>query len=405
MAAFKPFKGIRPAYDKVSSIAALPYDVYNKEEARQVVADHPLSFLQIDRGETLLAEEVDMYSDQVYEAAEKRLHTMIEDASFIQDEEECFYIYELERLGQIQRGLVGLVSAKEYEAGIIKKHENTREKKEKDRIKHIDTLQAHTGPIFLTYKSNHTKQALYTKVLEDAEVIFEFVGSDQVRHKGYKVASAHVDKVKTLVAGLESLYIADGHHRAASAVKIAQKYNYKGEYGHFLAVVFPDKELNILAYNRVVKDLNGLSVHDFLDKLKEDFSLRISESPVRPKKHGSFGMYLVNTWYELSLKESHRLLQDPVASLDVSILQELVLKKILAIGDVRKSERIDFVGGIRGLDELEKRVSKDMVLAFSMYPTSIAELIDVSDAGLLMPPKSTWFEPKLRSGLFIHQLK
>jgi len=404
MTIVNPLKALRPAKNLVESIAALPYDVYNREEAKAVVRGNPLSFLQIDRGETLLSDEISTYDPIVYETAGKRLQEMIDACEFVYDEGESYYIYELERLGQIQRGIVGCVLAKEYDAGIIKKHENTREVKENDRINHIDALKAHTGPIFLTYKNRDDIQKVVDKVIIEAEVIFEFTGDDDVRHKGYIVNKKEsMDQLKEITMSMESLYIADGHHRAASAAKVAKKHNYEGESANFLAVMFPDTELKILDYNRVVKDLNGLSVEAFIEAISDKFKVvKVGENPYSPKDKASYGMFVDNNWYSLQFKDMSLVEGDPVASLDVAILQDYLLKPILGIEDPRTSNRIDFVGGIRGLKELEKRVSQDMVVGFSMKPTSISELIDVSDAGLLMPPKSTWFEPKLRSGLFIH---
>jgi uncharacterized protein (DUF1015 family) len=406
MATIKPFKALRPAKDLAQQIAALPYDVYNRQEAKDLVSNNPLSFLQIDRGETLLDDQIGLYDEQVYAMAKTRFNQMIDEKQFIQDERESLYIYELERLGKIQRGIVGCVLAKEYISGTIKKHENTREAKEHDRIRHIDTLKAHTGPIFLTYKNTQDMQEAFEDVLARAKVIFEFIGDDEVRHKGYVIEHmTDIEKIQDKVQKMNSLYIADGHHRAASAAKIAEKYHFEGESAQFLAVAFPDSELEILDYNRVVKDLNNLSKEEFFERLETNFTiLSKSKEPFAPKDKGTFGMYFDHTWYGLVFNGVERLGDDPVRRLDVAILQEFLLEPILGIEDPRTSERIDFVGGIRGLAELEKRVHDDMAIAFAMKPTSIQELIDVSDANRLMPPKSTWFEPKLRSGLFIHQI-
>lgn len=406
MATIKPFKALRPAKDLVQQIAALPYDVYNRQEAKDLVSKNPLSFLQIDRGETLLDDQIGLYDDQVYAMAKTRFKQMIDEKHFIQDERESLYIYELERLGKIQRGIVGCVLAKEYISGTIKKHENTREVKEHDRIRHIDALKAHTGPIFLTYKNTQDMQGVFEDVLARAKVIFEFTGDDKVRHKGYVIEHmTDIEKIQDKVQKMNNLYIADGHHRAASATKIAEKYQFEGESAQFLAVAFPDSELEILDYNRVVKDLNNLSKEEFFERLETNFTiLSKSKEPFAPKDKGTFGMYFDHTWYGLVFNGVERLGDDPVRRLDVAILQEFLLEPILGIEDPRTSERIDFVGGIRGLAELEKRVHDDMAIAFAMKPTSIQELIDVSDANRLMPPKSTWFEPKLRSGLFIHQI-
>lgn len=406
MTVVNPFRALRPYHELTEMIAALPYDVYNRSEAKAIVQANPFSFLQIDRGETLLSDSINTYDPLVYEAASAKLQSMIEAGQFVADDKESYYIYELERLGRVQRGIVGLVQAKEYEAGIIKKHENTREVKEQDRITHIDVLKAHTGPIYLTYKNNQHLQAMFESVLNETEVIFEFTSEDDIRHKGYKITEANaIRQIKQLTEDIDILYIADGHHRAASAAKVAKKYNYQGESAQFLAVMFPDNELRIMDYNRVVTDLNGLSTESFLDAILNNFEV-VSKgaTQVSPKEKSTFGMFLDQQWYELTFKQVDQLPKDPVSQLDVSILQDYLLKPILGIDDPRTSERIDFVGGIRGLVELETRVSNDMKIAFSMKPTTIDELIQVSDAGLLMPPKSTWFEPKLKSGLFIHTI-
>lgn len=403
MATLKKFKAIRPAAQLTQDVAALPYDVYNRMEAKEVVKKNPLSFLQIDRGETLLDDSVSTYDDLVYDTASKKFQDMLAKGQFVKDAEESLYIYELERLGRIQRGIVGCVLAKEYEVGIIKKHENTRKVKENDRIRHIEAIGAHTGPIFLTYKTKENIQNIFKQALKNGEVIFEFTGDDGVRHKGYKLSSSDSDQLIEGIKELDALYIADGHHRAASASKVAQKLNYEGESAQFLAVMFPDEELHILDYNRVVKDLNGLNEDEFLLALTKSFDIELSHEQVVVQHKAEFGMYLKDRWYKLTFKGS-LLGNSPVDALDVSILQDFLINPILGIQDLRTSKRIDFVGGIRGLGELEKRVKTDMSVAFSMYPTSIHELIHVSDDGLLMPPKSTWFEPKLRSGLFIHEI-
>ncbi len=405
MTIVKPFKGLRPSSELTEKIAALPYDVYNRKEAKEVVRDNHLSFLQIDRGETLLDEAIDIYDERVYEACANRLQEMIDAGQFVNDTERVYYIYELERLGKVQRGIVGLVQAKDYEAGLIKKHENTREVKENDRIRHIDRLKAHTGPIFLTYKNNDKLMNLFDQVIPMSQVIFDFIADDGVKHKGYIVSDAlAMEKIVKMSEDIDVLYIADGHHRAASAAAIAKKYNYEGECGDFLAVIFPDSELNILDYNRVVKDLNGLSEDDFLKAISENFDVFKKLEPQSPVDKSTFGMYLKSKWYLLRFKKYDEVKDKPIESLDVAVLQDYLLKPILGIDDPRTSNRIGFVGGIRGLKELERRVDEDMTVAFSMKATSIEELMDVSDAGLLMPPKSTWFEPKLRSGLFIHQI-
>ena len=406
MATINPFRALRPAEQFADKIAALPYDVYNRKEAKDVVVNNPLTFLQIDRGETLLDDSVSIYAPQVYTAAANKLNEMIEQKQFMQDETECLYIYELERLGRIQRGVVGCVLAEEYLNGTIKKHENTREIKENDRIHHIDALKAHTGPIFLAYKDSDEIKQVFNEVVDTAKVIFEFITEDNIRHKGYIIdRRIDIKKIQENVQKMNNMYIADGHHRAASAAKIAEKYQFRGESAQFLAVAFPDSELDILDYNRVVKDLNNQTSKEFLENIQKNFSI-ISKSKEQfvPKDKGTFGMYLDSIWYGLAFDQKKSQTTNPVMHLDVAILQEYLLKPILGIEDPRTSDRIDFVGGIRGLNELEKRVHKDMKIAFALKATTIQELMDVSDADLLMPPKSTWFEPKLRSGLFIHRI-
>lgn len=406
MSVVNPFSALRPAKELTEAIAALPYDVYNRSEAKAIVQNNPMSFLQIDRGETLLPDHVSTYDAVVYETAAAKLNEMIQKDQFRYEDKPCYYVYELEMSGRIQRGIVGLVQANEYENGLIKKHENTREVKELDRINHIDVLKAHTGPIYLTYKNTSDLNDLFKAVMPSCEVIFEFTGDDGIRHKGYKISDEKaINTITNLTNKIDVLYIADGHHRAASAAKIAKKYNYEGESAQFLAVMFPDNELRIMDYNRVVTDLNQLSVQAFFDSIKESFNvLELGKVQYAPVNKSTFGMYLEGNWYALEFKHNDKLGNNPVDQLDVSILQDFLLGPILGIDDPRTSERIDFVGGIRGLDELEKRVANDMKVAFSMKPTSIDELISVSDAGLLMPPKSTWFEPKLKSGLFIHMI-
>jgi len=313
--------------------------------------------------------------------------------------------------GRSQTGIVACSSIDDYVNGVVKKHENTREDKEIDRIRHVDTVNAQTGPIFLAYRQNETLKAIVAE--EKAKpALYDFVSDDGIRHRVWKINDpAQTEAIEAAFAAIPATYIADGHHRAASAVKVglkrrAENPGYTGEepFNYFLSVLFPDEELMILPYNRVVKDLNGLSREQFFEAVKEKFELEeIGKEPYAPAEKGTFGMYLDNTWYALKVLPQYKN-ADPVKGLDVSILQDQLLGPVLGIGDPRTDKRIDFIGGIRGLKELERRVSEDMEIAFSMYPTSIEELLAVADAGLLMPPKSTWFEPKLRSGLFIHRL-
>ncbi len=407
-----PFRSIRPIPELADRIAALPYDVYNRREALDETLREPLSFLKIDRAETQFPEDVDTYDPKVYEKAKELLNSMLQDGSFIMEDAPCYYIYELTMDGRSQTGIVACSSIDDYQNEIIKKHEKTREDKELDRIRHVDITDTHTGPIFLVYRS----VSVINQIVEDAKQeapLYDFVSSDGIRHRVFRISDQDaIQKLEKAFAEIPCTYIADGHHRCASAVKVGQKrrkehpgYTGEEEFNRFLSVLFPDDQLAILPYNRVVKDLNGLSVSEFLSALeKAGFTVSAPQKEaISPSSKGSFGLYLDGSWY-LVTASLPLLSDDPVKGLDVSILQDRILGPILGIGDPRTDKRIDFVGGIHGLSELERRVSEDMTLAFSMYPTSIEELLSVADAGLLMPPKSTWFEPKLRSGLFLHSL-
>lgn len=411
MADIRPFPAIRPAAGKEADIAALPYDVYSRAEARRAVEGRPLSFLRIDRAETQLPEDMDLYDSRVYEKAKELLWGMVEEGSLVQDEAPCYYLYELTMNGRSQTGIVACASVDDYLNGVIKKHENTRREKEEDRVRHVDVCDAQTGPIFLAYRSQKALKRL-TADEKQKEPLFDFVSEDGIRHRGWKIAGQQeLQAIQTAFSGMDSLYIADGHHRAASAVRVGIKrreehpgYTGDEEFNYFLSVIFPDDELMIMDYNRVVKDLNGLTPEQFLDKVREVYEVRKSDKAVHPQKKGQAALYLENQWHLLTLKPQYEN-DDPVEGLDVSILQKQILDPVLGIRDPKTDKRIDFVGGIRGLSELERRVHTDMKAAFAMYPTSISELFAVADAGRLMPPKSTWFEPKLRSGLFIHSLK
>ncbi len=410
MAKVKPFKAYRPTKELISKVAALPYDVYSSAEAREIVKDNPLSFLNIDRAETQFPEGYDMYSKEVYEKARDLLWNEIEDGVFVQDTDEYYYIYEQTMNGRTQTGIVGLSSIDDYLSGVIKKHENTREDKEIDRINHVDTCNAQTGPIFLCYRNDDRITQILNKTKESVPV-YDFVSEGNVLSRVWIIDQKDdIDAVSKAFSEMEHTYIADGHHRCASAVKVGLKrressasQDHDQEYDFFLSVLFPDKELQIMDYNRVVKDLNGLRPDLFLARLKEKFVVTESDVPVRPDKKGNFGMYLDEKWYILEAT-SDIIDIDVVEGLDVSILQNEVLYPILGIKDPRTDKRIDFIGGIRGLDELEQRCHEDMRVAFYMHPTSIDELFAVADQGRLMPPKSTWFEPKLLSGMFIHAL-
>lgn len=407
-----PFQSVRPNPSLADRIAALPYDVYNREEACIEVKKEPLSFLKIDRAETQFDNSVDTYDDRVYEKARETLDEMIADGSFLMDEKPCFYVYELTMNGRSQTGIVACSSIDDYVNGTIQKHENTREEKEIDRINHVDRTNAQTGPIFLVYRSVEEINRIVRKEKEKTPV-YDFTSPDGITHRAWVISDSNViEKMEQAFAAVPTTYIADGHHRCASAVKVGLKrrkehpdYTGQEEFNHFLSVLFPDDQLYIMPYNRVVKDLAGMKKEEFLEAVrKAGFTVSyLGDTPFAPEEKGTFGMYLNDGWYRLTADKS-LVVDDPVDGLDVSILQNNLLRPILKITDPRTDKRIDFVGGIRGLSELEKRVAEDCTVAFSMYATSIQELLDVADAGLLMPPKSTWFEPKLRSGLFIHRL-
>ncbi|MBO5458839.1 MAG: DUF1015 domain-containing protein [Lachnospira sp.] len=410
MAVIRPFECVRPEESVADRVAALPYDVYNRKEACREVKREPLSFLRIDRAETQFDDSVDTYASEVYLKAKELLENAIQDKVFITDTDKAYYIYELTMDGRTQTGIVACASIDDYASNVIKKHENTRADKELDRITHVDTCSAQTGPIFLAYRSNEIINQEVDKAKKEKS-LYDFVSEDGIRHQVWKISDeAAVANIQKAFAGISSIYIADGHHRAASAVKVGFKrreanpgYTGQEEFNYFLSVLFPDEQLKILDYNRVIKDLNGYSEEEFISRLKKCFEVETSASQVKPAKRGEFGMYLGSRWYRLTAKPEI-LSEDPVDGLDVSLLQNNVLTPILGIDDPKTDKRIDFVGGIRGIGELERRCSEDCVLAFSMYPTSIQELFAVADAGRLMPPKSTWFEPKLRSGLFIHRI-
>lgn len=412
MAVIRPFKCIRPAKNKASDVAALPYDVYSRKEACEEVKDKPLSFLNIDRAETQFGDDVDTYDDRVYAKAKELYESAKENGTFEQEEKVCYFIYELTMDGRTQTGLVACAAIDDYINNVIKKHENTRADKEVDRIRHVDTIGAQTGPIFLAYRANKRISEVIEKV-KAGEAFYEFTADDGVKHKAWRIdEDEDISVLQKEFDGIDSIYIADGHHRAASAVKVGLKrrqehpeYDGTEEFNYFLSVLFPDEELMIMPYNRVVKDLNGLSSEEYIKELEKHFEVeKKGETQYAPETKGRIGMYLDGEWYSLKAMDDI-MSDDPVEGLDVSMLQSYILSPVLGIDDPRTDERIDFIGGIRGLKELERRCSSDMKVAFAMYSTSIHELFNVSDAGLLMPPKSTWFEPKLRSGLFIHEIE
>lgn len=411
MADIRPFSAIRPAKGMEDKIAALPYDVYSRAEAKEVVKYNQDSFLNIDRAETQFSDEVDTYADCVYDKAKELLWNMVNDGKFIRDEKPCYYIYQLEMDGRKQTGLVACSSVDDYVSQTIKRHENTRADKEVDRIRHVDTTNAQTGPIFLAFRHNDALQQIISKNLQK-EAVYDFTADDGIAHRVWIIdEESDVAGVYEAFNTMDSIYIADGHHRCASAAKVALQRreqfpddDKKEAYNYFLSVLFPDDELKILDYNRVLKDLNGMTEDELKERLGEKFMVETADTtPYSPVKKGEFGMYLGKTWYKVTAK-ADILSDDAVEGLDVSLLQTYVLDQLFGIKDPKTDQRIEFVGGIRGLAELEKRVDEGAACAFSMYPTSIGELFAVADEGRLMPPKSTWFEPKLRSGLFIHDI-
>lgn len=411
MAIYRSFKAFRPEKSKQSLIPALPYDVMNSEEARKEVEGKPYSFLHIDKAEIDLPEGTDPYSKEVYEKAKENLENLEKSGALIQDEKPCFYIYKQVMNGRSQTGIVGCASIDDYMNNVIKKHEHTLAKKEQDRINHVDICNANTGPIFLTYRKNETISNAVNGFMQNNEPVYDFI-SDGVTQTVWVIDDDDTIKLIGNEFGkIDAMYIADGHHRCASAVKVGQKRraanpNYTGEeeFNFFLSVAFPDDELEIMDYNRVVKDLNGNTSDEFIKAVSNNFEIEKLDARYKPNKRHTFGMLLDNQWYKLTAKSNIINENDPVERLDVSILQNNLLSPILGIDDPKTNERIDFIGGIRGLEELEKRCNEDMQLAFAMYPTSIDDLMSIADADLIMPPKSTWFEPKLLSGIFIHHL-
>ncbi len=411
MAVFRGFKAYRPEKSKQSLIPALPYDVMSSDEAREAVKGNPYSFLHVDKAEIDLPEGTDLYDDIVYEKAKENLLSLENSGALVQDKAPCFYIYRQIMNGRGQTGIAGCASIDDYKNNVIKKHEYTLAKKEQDRIRHVDTCDANTGPIFLTYKKSDVVDSIVSEWISSHNPEYDFV-SDGVEQTVWVVDDSEtVNKISSAFERVQSMYIADGHHRCASAVKVGEKrrednpdYSGQEEFNFFLAVAFPDDELKIMDYNRVVRDLNGLTADEFLKTVSEKFEIEKSVGQYRPKEKHTFGMYLENQWYSLRAREDIIDESDPVARLDVSILQNSLLDPILNIKNPKTNDRIDFIGGIRGLDELEKRVGSDMTVAFAMYPTTVEDLMSIADAGLIMPPKSTWFEPKLLSGLFIHHL-
>lgn len=413
MAIIRPFKAYRPIKEHVKDIAALPYDVMSSKEARGMVKNNKYSFLHVDRAEVNLDESVGEYDKVVYDTAKKVLENMIEEELYIQEKAPAIYIYQQIMDGRGQKGIVCCTSVDDYINNIIKKHERTRLLKEIDRVNHVDICNANTGPIFLTYRNNNEISSIVEEWTKK-EPVYDFISEDGNGHRVWIIDdNIVIEKLVKLFKSIKYLYIADGHHRSASAVKVALKrrkqlgkYTGNEEFNYFLSIIYPDTELKVFDYNRTVKDLNGLSEEEFFSRVEESFYLSKSESnkPVTPKKKHEFGMYMNKQWFILRAKDGSFDESNPIDSLDVSILQNNLLNPILGISDPTKSERIEFIGGIRGLKELENRADNDMKVSFSMYATTIDDIMNVADSGKTMPPKSTWFEPKPRSGIFIHKL-
>ncbi len=408
MSQIKPFKAYRPKPDIAGNLASVPYDVVNTAEARKLAEGNPVSFLHVCRPEIEFPEGVDEHDDKVYAKGAENLKKFIKEGALVQDATPCLYVYQQKMGDHVQAGLVCLCSVKEYENDLIKKHEYTRKDKEDDRTRHVTEQAANAEPVFLTYRAVPYIDGIVDKV-RATKPLYDIVTPDGIGHTVWKLEDeSAIYAVAHLFDGVSALYIADGHHRTASAVRYgqarrAQTKNATGDesFESFMAVLFPHNQLKIMDYNRVVKDLNGLSEAHFLAKVGEKFDVAPTTER-SPKAPSSFGMFLGGKWYSLKPKAGSYPANDPVKSLDVSILQENLLSPILGIQDPRTDKRIDFVGGIRGMDELERRVKEGMTVAFSMYPTSLVQLMAVSDAGQIMPPKSTWFEPKLRSGLLVN---
>ena len=412
MAVFRPFKAVRPLPEQAHLVASRPYDVLSSSEARREAEGNPLSFLRVIKPEIELPISIDPYSDEVYEKGAEVYNTFKKDDVLVQDSSQNFYIYRLTMEGRTQTGLVGCCHFEEYFEGKIKKHELTRVAKEEDRVKHVDTLNANAEPVFFSYRANQEIDSMLKNLVLEKPV-YDFVAADQIRHELWIIDNASlVSKLEKLFSDIPNLYVADGHHRTAAAARIGERRRKQNpdhtgdeEYNLFLAVLFSDQELEIFDYNRVIKDLNGLSPTEFIEKISGNFSLlQKSEKAIRPLQKGDFSVYLDKNWYLFS-PLSREFDNDPVKNLDVSYLSDYIFEPILGISDQRTDDRIDFVGGIRGLEELAKRVdSGDMAVAFALFPVSMDELLNVADEGKIMPPKSTWFEPKLRSGLFVHEL-
>lgn len=414
MATIRPFKAIRPEKEYASKVISLPYDVMNRKEAAEMAEGNPYSFLHICRAEIDLPEQENQYDMTVYEKAKANIQKYLEDGVFVTEDKPALYLYRQIMDGRVQTGVVGCVSVDEYKNNTIKKHEFTRVEKEIDRINHFDVCDANTEPIFLTYRDDKRIRSILEGFAENNEPIYDVTTSDGIRHILWVMDDEElVANLVGLFGEIPALYIADGHHRSASACKVGEKrreenpdYTGDEEFNFFMAVVFPDNDLKIFDYNRVIKDLNGNTVEQFITKAEAAGFIveEKGEEIYYPERKHIFSMYLEGKWYKVTAKDE--IIPDHVTdSLDVAVLQNSLLGPVLGIEDPRTDKRIDFVGGIRGLEELKKRAESDMKIAFAVYPVDVTDLLEVADNNMVMPPKSTWFEPKLGSGLFVHSLK
>lgn len=412
MALIRPFRALRPASDLAHLVAAPPYDVMNVEEAREMAQGNPLSFLHISRPEIDLSPELDPHDETVYRKGRENLERFIREKTLIQDAEEKFYIYRQKMGSIVQTGLVACAGVDDYQGGVIKKHEHTRADKEEDRVRHIDLLDANDEPVFYVYRNRPSINAIIEGCAK-SDPIYDFTGKDGISHTVWEVADREaVDVLSREFATIETLYVADGHHRSAAASRVRDlrrnanaDHTGKEEYNFFLSVVFPDHEMNVMAYNRAVRDLNGHTIAEFINLAGKRFEITPVAEPVNPESRHQFGMYLKGKWYSLSARPSCVDESDAVGRLDVSILQDQLLSPVLGVRNPRTDQRIHFIGGIRGIEELVRLVDGgEYQVAFSLHPTSLEDLMALADADKIMPPKSTWFEPKLRSGLFLHLL-
>jgi uncharacterized protein (DUF1015 family) len=409
VATIKPFRALRPRPDVTQRVASPPYDVLTSDEARRLAADNPLSFLRVNKPEITLPEGCPTHAPEVYARARENLRTLVDQGVMIRDERPGIYLYAQQMGDHVQAGFVALASLDEYDSNRIRKHEHTRPDKVEDRARLIDAMDSQVGPVFLAFRSRPELTEL-TRQIQRNEPIFDFVADDGIGHRGWILEEGIEKAVVHVFSGVDLLYVADGHHRSAAASRVRElrrsanpQHTGQESYNFFLTVIFPDDQLRILDYNRLVRDLAGLTPDRFLDRVAERFEISSADNPRPPRPH-TFGMHLEGRWHRLAALPGSFPADDPVRRLDVSILQENLLAPVLGIGDPRTDPRIDFVGGARGLDELERRCRSGWAVAFAMFPTALEDLFGVADAGQVMPPKSTWFEPKLRSGLFVSAL-